>query len=249
MATPHQQLADALLALAAEPSDTLKPGEFLETLCVHSVELLGVDAAGAVLVEDGRNGRQVGASDPDVARLERDAAEWRQGPAHDCQSSGAALPEAALDQAVQRARWPRYAPRALALGHGRVTALPLYLRDACVGSLVLLRGGGTPLPPDKLALGRALADAAAISLLRENQLHASRTLTTQLEHALTSRITVEQAKGILATRMGVTVDEAFDAMRRYARSHRLKVATAALDIVAGRPLPDWPYQQGEAPLT
>ncbi|MFD9632245.1 ANTAR domain-containing protein [Streptomyces violascens] len=248
MTSPHQQLADALLALAAEPGDTLAPGAFLARLCVHSVELLGLDAAGAVLVEDGQNSRQVGASDPQVARLERDAAEWRQGPAHDCRNSGAALPETALDHPVQRARWPRYAPRALALGHERVTALPLYLRDACVGSLVLLRSGGSPLPPDKLALARALADAATISLLRENQLRESRTRTTQLEHALTSRITIEQAKGVLATRMGVPVDEAFDDLRRYARSHHLKVAAVAHDIVAGKPLPDWPYQRGQAPL-
>ncbi|WP_438291088.1 ANTAR domain-containing protein [Streptomyces sp. HUAS TT7] len=129
-----------------------------------------------------------------------------------------------------------------------MTALPLYLRDACVGSLVLLRSGGAPLPPDKLALARALADAAAISLLRENQLRESRTRTTQLEHALTSRITIEQAKGVLATRMSVLVDEAFDGLRRYARSRRLKVAAVALDIVAGRPLPGRPYQRGETPL-
>ncbi|MFD7337232.1 ANTAR domain-containing protein [Streptomyces violascens] len=247
MTIPHQQLADALLALAAEPGDTLTPGAFLARLCAHSVELLGVDAAGAVLVEHGRSSRHVGASNPEVARLEQDAVKWRQGPAHDCWNSGAALTETALDPAVQRARWPRYAPRALALGHERVTALPLYLRDACVGSLVLLRGGGTPLSPDRLALGRALTEAAAISLLRENQLLESRTRTAQLEHALTSRIIVEQAKGVLSTRMGGTVDEAFDHLRRYARSHRLKVADVAVDIVAGRPLPDWPYQQDEPP--
>jgi AmiR/NasT family two-component response regulator len=59
----------------------------------------------------------------------------------------------------------------------------------------------------------------------------------QLEHALESRVTIEQAKGILAERFGLSVDEAFDVLRRAARSNRLKLHAVAADVVASRETP------------
>jgi hypothetical protein len=61
--------------------------------------------------------------------------------------------------------------------------------------------------------------------------------TIQLQSALESRIVIEQAKGILAERHGTTPDEAFEMMRREARSRRMKIHDLAVGIVAtaGRP--------------
>jgi ANTAR domain len=56
--------------------------------------------------------------------------------------------------------------------------------------------------------------------------------TIQLQTALESRIVIEQAKGILAERHGTTPDEAFDRMRRDARSRRMKLHDLAVGIVA-----------------
>ncbi len=55
----------------------------------------------------------------------------------------------------------------------------------------------------------------------------------QLQHALDSRVAIEQAKGVLAERLGIGVDEAFDALRRAARSNRMKVHELARAVVAG----------------
>jgi hypothetical protein len=55
----------------------------------------------------------------------------------------------------------------------------------------------------------------------------------QLELALSSRIVIEQAKGILAERHGVSVDEAFELLRREARSSRRKIHDVAADVVNG----------------
>jgi AmiR/NasT family two-component response regulator len=53
----------------------------------------------------------------------------------------------------------------------------------------------------------------------------------QLERALQSRIVIEQAKGVLAERFGQTVDDAFELMRRAARSNRIRVHDLAQRVV------------------
>jgi AmiR/NasT family two-component response regulator len=60
----------------------------------------------------------------------------------------------------------------------------------------------------------------------------------QLEHALESRIVIEQAKGVLAERLGVPPDEAFEVIRRAARRNRLRLRDLAHEIVASRQTPD-----------
>ena len=60
----------------------------------------------------------------------------------------------------------------------------------------------------------------------------------QLEHALKSRVAIEQAKGVLAERYGLGLDEAFEVIRQSARSHRLKLHDLVRRITPGEPTPD-----------
>jgi ANTAR domain len=56
----------------------------------------------------------------------------------------------------------------------------------------------------------------------------------QLEHALVSRIVIEQAKGRLAERHGIGVDEAFERLRAEARSARRKIHDVAAEVASGK---------------
>lgn len=60
----------------------------------------------------------------------------------------------------------------------------------------------------------------------------------QLQHALESRVAIEQAKGVLAERYGLDVDEAFEVIRRAARANRLKVHDLVREIQPGRDTPE-----------
>jgi AmiR/NasT family two-component response regulator len=67
--------------------------------------------------------------------------------------------------------------------------------------------------------------------------HATIERRAQLEHALESRVAIEQAKGIVAERYGLDVDEAFQLIRKAARTHRMKLHDLVLAIKPGRPSP------------
>ena len=85
----------------------------------------------------------------------------------------------------------------------------------------------------------ALNGDAGSEVERLRELVASlMTRNDQLETALQSRIVIEQAKGILAERYTIPVDEAFGLLRRSARNHRLRLHALAAAVVASRQTPD-----------
>jgi hypothetical protein len=102
------------------------------------------------------------------------------------------------------------------------------------GPCLNARETGHPfLEPDlrSSAAFQALADIATIGVLQERSTSAATESANGLQRALTSRIRIEQAKGILAERVGVGVDEAFEFLRRYARRHQAGITVIADGVV------------------
>jgi GAF domain-containing protein len=130
-----------------------------------------------------------------------------------------------------------FVPAALDAGVLSVVAVPLRLRDETIGGLNLFHGGADPVQPEDQRLAQALADVATIGILQQRSAHRSTMMAEQLQHALNSRIAIEQAKGVLAERNGIGVDSAFDALRRHARNHNRKLTDVALAVVRGEIVP------------
>lgn len=78
-----------------------------------------------------------------------------------------------------------------------------------------------------------MADVATVGLLQERAIAARQLLATQLQTALTSRVVLEQAKGMLAQRTGLPLDQAFQLMRGYARSNSRRLGDVAAHIIDG----------------
>jgi hypothetical protein len=48
-----------------------------------------------------------------------------------------------------------------------------------------------------------------------------------------TRIVIEQAKGMVADREGLNMEQAFTLLRNHARNHNLRLADVAHDVIAG----------------
>jgi GAF domain-containing protein len=135
------------------------------------------------------------------------------------------------DLTTAQERWPQFTPRALAAGFRSVHAFPLRLRHQVIGALNMFGIAEGDLDPADIRVIQALADIATIGLLQERAVREANLLSNQLEAALRSRVSIEQAKGALAQIHGVDVDEAFEVMRRFARSNNRALSAVARDVV------------------
>ncbi|HEY8546697.1 MAG TPA: GAF and ANTAR domain-containing protein [Acidimicrobiales bacterium] len=186
------------------------------------------DVSVAVVGEDGELEVAACSSERMVAVAACDVRS-RRGPSPDCVRTGRPLLNVALDGP---ARWPRYTPLARAAGYGRVHVLPLRVGDRVTGALCVCGAADHRLPDGEAELVQALADVAAATLALRARLAAATELADQLQTALRSRVVIEQAKGVVAERLGLKVDEAFELMRGYARRHGARLAAVAADLVA-----------------
>jgi GAF domain-containing protein len=153
-----------------------------------------------------------------------------QGPCLDCFRSG--RPVSAADLRADQ-RWPRFAAAAEQAGFRAVQALPMRLRDQVIGALNLFRGTVGAFDPEVVHVGQALADVATISLLHDRSMRRTDTLNEQLQTALNSRVVIEQAKGKLAERLGVDVNQAFALLRDQARNRNQRLSDVARAFVDG----------------
>jgi len=205
--------------------------DFLHTLADRAVELLQVDAAGIMLADQRGRLRALASSTEQARVLELIELQQSEGPCLDCFRAGRAVVNADLGE--HGGRWPRFGAAARQAGYRTISALPLRLRSEVIGAMNLFRTESAELSDEDLALGQGLCDVATIGLLQERAVRYKEVLAEQLQGALNSRILIEQAKGVLAERSGLDVDEAFSRMRAYSRRARLPLRAVAADVIEG----------------
>jgi len=224
-----ERLAEVFVEVADTLVDDFDVIEFLQMIATRTRELVAVTAVG-LLLDDGRGRLQVmAASDEEARLLELFQLQHNEGPCLDAFTLGTPVVNADLTGAADR--WPTFAPRASAAGFRSVHAFPLRLRATVIGALNLFGTEVGSLRPADVKIVQALADVATIGLLQEKAIRHGEVLTEQLQHALNSRVVIEQAKGALARMLGVSVDEAFDLLRGYARNHNRKLVDLARLVI------------------
>jgi transcriptional regulator with GAF, ATPase, and Fis domain len=229
--TREEQLVEAFVEAADTLVDDFDVIEFLHSLATRCVQLLDVDAAGIMLADAHGQLHATAASNENARLLELFELQADAGPCMDAFRTGAQVVNADLE--TNQRRWPRFAEAARATGYASVHALPLRLRSTVIGALNLFCARPGALSDADVRTGQALADVATIGILAQRSAQQAELLTTQLQQALDSRVTIEQAKGVLAERRQITVDAAFALLRAYARNNNLHLSDLARQVANG----------------
>ena len=225
------RMADAFVMLA----DTLVTGFDIATvffgLAETTVDLLEVSAAGLMLVDPHGELRVMASSSERSRMLELMEIQNEEGPCLDAFRSSRAV--VAHDLHSHEERWPRFTREAVHVGFSAAYALPMRLREHTIGALNLFHQQPNAVSDTALRIGQGLADIATIAILQQRAAQRGNDLNEHLQTALNSRIVIEQAKGVLAEREGIDVDEAFERLRRRARSTSTPISQIARDVVVG----------------
>jgi GAF domain-containing protein len=230
-----------LYAVIAEFLDNLSPDfDFEDSLRVFAAECMNLlSCAGVVfLLVDEKRAVEItvacGDGAPELAAVEAEAG---RGPGLECLATGRTVE--CRSGTAARERWPEWSAAAQRSGFLAAHAVPLASRGEVLGAVILLRVEPDRLDADSEQVLSSFAEAAAASA-RDRREDARRAeLIDQLQTGMTSRVVIEQAKGVLAERNGQSMDEALAGLRDYARRNRRPLHEVAREVVdgsGGRPL-------------
>jgi GAF domain-containing protein len=239
--TSTERLSDLFVEVADTLVDDFDVIDFLHHLTVHAADISGAGAVGLLLTDQQGNLQFMAASNSNGEHLELYQLQNVEGPCLDCFATGQPIANADLLSAVDR--WPLFAPLALELGYRSVHAFPMRLREQTIGALNLFGTSGVRFEPAEVRVVQSLADVATIAILQEGKISRAEALTEQLQGALNSRVVIEQAKGAVSAIAGVLPDEAFELMRRHARSSNLRLVDVAQAVLAS-PTAEFPPSAG-----
>ena len=231
----EQLVSHAFVELADTLVDDFDIIDLLDRLVAHCTELLDADAGAIMLVDDHAQLRVVASSSDDAELMDLLQLDAGEGPCVDCFQTIAQV--SVPDLAAAADRWPRFVAAVARRADSEhdvyraVHAIPLRLRGRAIGALNLFHRETHVLATADARLAQAMADIATIGILSERAIRHGTVLGEQLQTALSSRVVIEQAKGVLAERGRLDMDTAFDRLRRHARANNLRLSTLARDIV------------------
>jgi transcriptional regulator with GAF, ATPase, and Fis domain len=153
-----------------------------------------------------------------------------EGPCLDCFRTGQVVRHSDLDIVSP---WPRFSAECTGAGFASVCAVPLRLTTHTLGCLNLFMADADGLTDTDVELAQALADVASIVIVQDQATREATIREGHLQNALTSRIAIEQAKGMIAEHNQIDMDEAFARLRSYARNNNRRLTDVAEAVVAG----------------
>src|SRR6478609_8016849 len=218
-------LARTFVELADTLVDDFDVVELLTLLADRCVDVLDVAAAGLMLVAPDGGLRVMASSSEAMRVLELFELQAQEGPCLDCYRTGQPVTNQDLEAA--NGRWPRFTAEVLAAGFHSVHALPMRLRGTVIGALNLFHIEPGEMRHADVDAAQAFADVATIAILQHRAAIEAHVLNDQLSGALNTRVVIEQAKGVVAERQGLDMDQAFATLRNHARSHNQRLVDVA----------------------
>jgi len=227
--------AAQLFEVFATLADSLVVGydvlDLLQTLVENCHDLLDVDSAGILLLSNDNALEVVASTSEANALVDIMQVDANAGPCLECFRTRTVVSLPDID--IGSDRWPDFCATARANGILSVYAIPLRLRETTIGTLNLMRNERGELNQHDIRAAQALADVATIGILQERTIRDSSAIRDQLQNALSSRIVIEQAKGVISETAHLSMDDAFQRLRHYARSQQATLSSVAQRLVEG----------------
>jgi GAF domain-containing protein len=196
--------------------------------------LFQVDGTALMLVDRDQVLRNLAVSHPRAAPLEELQAEHGEGPCVDAYDHKEPVQ---ADDLRREERWPGFAPAAARRGLVAVLASPIPYSTEAVGVVAVLASAAHPWSEAEREAIVAFTDLAAMLILNAMEASERGRVAVELQGALDSRVVIEQAKGVLVGRHGLSPREAFQRLRGFARDQRrplTEVAKAVVDAAQRR---------------
>jgi hypothetical protein len=225
------RVLDAVVSLVDSLLDDFDVVELLTGLTERCAELLDIEAAGFLLADPLHQLRLLAATSEQARGLELFQLQADEGPCVDCYATGQPVSVADIERAT--GRWPRFVPAAVEAGFASVHAVPMRAAGIVLGALGLFGTRAGALTDADLLVGQTLTHIACVALLQEHPPTPS-SVMPQLRSALTSRVIVEQAKGLLREMLDVPVEEAFQLLRTHARANGEHLTDVARRLMIDR---------------
>lgn len=227
--TRETSVLEAVVTLVDSLLDDFDVVELLTDLTEQCARLLNVGAAGLLLAGPRRDLHLMAATSKRSRDLEMFQLQADEGPCLDCFTSG--KPVSAPDLRNDTARWPAFAAAATDAGFVSVHAVPMRAAGTVLGALGLFGTQVGELEAADLLVARTLAHVACVAILQEHH-PTPVTVVPPLQAALTDRVVVDQACGFVSELLGIPIEDAFDLLRRYARTHAAHLTDAARNLIA-----------------
>ncbi|MFZ4894234.1 GAF and ANTAR domain-containing protein [Plantibacter sp. Mn2098] len=220
--TVAKWLADVAIELEAEPG----VDETVDAVARYARSALGCDDVGILLVSTGVI--ETAAATSERVRLADDLQrELGEGP---CLSSLETHESYIIGDVATDDRWPKWGPRAAALGFASALSVQLFTKDRAFGSVNLFSNERDFFDDADESVAQVFARHASVALAAARQEQG-------LLKAIDGRKLIGQAEGILMERFNIDADRAFAVLNRYSQHHNLKLRVVAEGIVRNGQLP------------
>lgn len=187
----------------------------------------GADGAGLTVLDHGHADTIV-ASAPFVAEVDAIQYSMAEGPCITAAKEVRTVRSGSLEDDPQ---WPRFGPPVGGLGVHSVLSIPLVIPDGVVGAIDVYGHPPNAFDDQAAHIGELFAAPAAVAVQNAQVLAQTKRLAEQLQSALNSRAVIDQALGILMSRVGSTADEAFDRLRERSQADNVKLRDVAQRVV------------------
>ncbi|MBH0009437.1 GAF and ANTAR domain-containing protein [Salinibacterium sp. SWN1162] len=228
--TREAQISAAFVTVAETLTAEHDMVDVLHTFVERCAEIVRMDAGGLVLVDDADDLQLMTSTSEAAMMLESMQLADAAGPCIECFRTGEAV---AINDISTSVAWPEFCATAVDQGFNSLLSIPMKVHGRVMGTMNLFRAASEAVSSRDAAVAQALADVATIGITHERALHQAQVVEEQLQNALNSRIAIEQAKGVIANGLSLSMDDAFVLLRKYSRDCNLTLR-AASEMVSRR---------------